>query len=90
MCSLLPTSLRCIVLSLALVSLAGCAKGDGGPCQVDGDCQSGLTCVLGSSPRGYCRTPREAAMVDAGQSSDEDAGVIPISEEDAGTVPPGS
>lgn len=33
-----------LALSMALLPLAGCKQGEGQRCQVDSDCQSGLTC----------------------------------------------
>jgi hypothetical protein len=46
---------------LALLSLSGCKQGVGDRCQVNSDCQDGLTCVLppNGSPQtgGTCQPP---------------------------------
>jgi hypothetical protein len=73
--------------SFALVvaaALSGCTKDDGGPCQVDGDCSSGLVCSRGiRAERGTCKTPA-AAAADAGGQQQTGCMDIPLAGEDAG------
>jgi hypothetical protein len=69
-------------LMLAALSLAACSQSKGDPCQVNGDCSSGLLCCAGDSPRGVCTqgpacpgAVRDASTSEPDASSDgEDAG----------------
>jgi hypothetical protein len=36
---------------------AGCGQNEGGRCQVNSDCASGLVCLNGSSGNGECQRP---------------------------------
>jgi len=56
-------------LLAALVSFAGCGQNEGGRCQVDSDCGSGLTCKDGPSGNGTCRNPSSVTN-DAALTSD--------------------
>jgi hypothetical protein len=67
-------------LALVVATLAGCGAREGGVCQIDGDCATGLHCCKNSmvpESRGVCRvvgtticatTVVDAAFVDAGDT----------------------
>lgn len=66
------TLVLCTCLSGLMVFLflfAACGQNEGGRCQVDSDCGSGLTCKNGTSGNGTCRYPA-SANTDAALTSD--------------------
>jgi hypothetical protein len=98
------TIARSLVLVFFLVSAgilaSGCGAGDGGVCQVDGDCASGLSCQCklggGVDARGLCRAPGAPACTttsdsgprpDSGPPSDagSEAGAPDTGPSEAGT-----
>jgi hypothetical protein len=81
---------------LVLLSLlaAGCGQNEGGRCQIDSDCASGLTCEQGSTGNGKCRNPnnvvRDAApelTSNAGPEVSETAEVQPDTASGPDTAP---
>ena len=56
---------------------AGCGQNEGGRCQVNSDCRSGLTCKDGTSGNGTCRYPASVTN-DAAWTSDL-ADDVPVS-----------
>jgi hypothetical protein len=81
-------SLSIQLLSAAAAALLlACSSGEGGPCQENSDCESGLVCnIAPSAERGTCERPEninreEDASVDGGPEP-----VLP--EEDAGFEEP--
>jgi len=74
----------CLVLALCSVSLGGCLKDEGGPCQLQSDCSGGLICDLApGTARGVCRT---TATVDSGTGVSGDGGDVPLPADDASTA----
>lgn len=79
---------------LPLVTLlAACTQGEGGPCQLDRDCDDGLICRIGSGQsgaRGVCRDPDEIEeepdmpMMDSEAPDLPDDGQPEFDDEDAG------
>jgi len=54
----------------ALLLFTACGQNEGGRCQVNSDCASGLTCVGGTSGNGQCKYP-SAVTNDAALTSDQ-------------------
>ena len=79
---------RTLVLRTCLVGLvasfflfAACGQNEGGRCQVDSDCGSGLTCKDGTSGNGTCRHPG-SVTTDAALTSDlADDVALPLASE---------
>ena len=89
-------SIRLAPLFVAFAVLAGtaagCAQSRGETCQINEDCESGLTCCKTSSTvsaRGTCDNPCPVVAADAGPREDAgaavDAGETDAGESDAGT-----
>ena len=59
-----------LVLTLAI--MASCGQNDGGRCQINSDCGSGLICMDGQSGNGVCKPASTSATGtnDAAMSSD--------------------
>jgi hypothetical protein len=74
----LPTTL------LGAALLLGCGQNEGGRCQIDSDCASGLTCQDYSSGNGRCRS--NSFVPDAAPAADAGADVTPVTPADAGDV----
>jgi len=76
-----------LVFALAgsLVFCVGCSQGEGGRCEIDSDCASGLICsVTGSPHNGVCKAktnPGPVSTADAASSG-------PVSTEDAANDAP--
>jgi len=75
---------------LALIGM-GCGQAEGERCQVDSDCNSGLTCQdrQGSSPfaeNGICRSSTASSKTDAGIKSDTSTSMTPDSSVNADTT----
>ena len=66
------------LLSLGLAS-AGCKQGEGEVCQVNEDCEDGLTCIAST---GLCQEPGSSVSVDA-EVVDIDASTIDAAVPDA-------
>jgi len=81
-----------------LLPLCACSEGENDPCQVDGDCDTGLICLRAPrSDRGTCENPKSLADAsvagsDAGEGPlpDAGAGVEDAGSEDAGGTGPAS
>ena len=57
----------CLALLLGGFLLLGCKQGEGETCQIDDDCEDGLTCV-NEAGGSFCREPgasADAAPIDA-------------------------
>ena len=61
-------------LTAALLLCATCGQNDGGRCQVNSDCGSGLTCCNGSTGNGLCHVscfaPDDASVASSGTKDD--------------------
>jgi hypothetical protein len=58
-------------LTAILLLFAACGQNEGGRCQINSDCASGLTCRSDTSGNGVCSNPNAAAVVvDAAFQSD--------------------
>lgn len=75
--SVFPTLRSLTLLAAVALSLVGCKQGDGEVCDVDSDCETGLTCCGGGSAglpmmrRGICQPPADMCrVVDAGPGRD--------------------
>lgn len=67
------------VITLALLSSSGCGQGEGGRCQVNSDCASGLICSNGPSGNGVCgHSP--TAITDAATAALPDVSVASTDE----------
>src|ERR1043165_217162 len=83
---------------VCLVPLCACSEGENDPCQVTGDCDDGLICVIAArTERGTCQNPKSLADAsvaggDAGEGRLPDAGaaVEDAGSEDAGATGPSS
>jgi hypothetical protein len=76
---------------VALLALCACSQDENGPCQIDGDCDTGLFCLRAArSERGTCENPKNlgpdasAPGGDAGEAPLPDAGTEDAGSEDAG------
>ncbi len=67
-------------LTAALLCLAACGEGEGGRCQINSDCASGLSCQDGTTGNGKCVSQNPAgtttndAAVDVAVASASDVG----------------
>ena len=69
---------RYYLLSLAcfLFVAGSCGQGEGGRCQINSDCASGLICYNGTSGNGTCESVIQPVT---------DASIVPSQTEEAGT-----
>lgn len=68
----LPTFAR-IVLATILLSLGACGQNEGGRCQIDSDCASGLICRGGDTGNGVCESNQIVSRNDAAPNPASDA-----------------
>lgn len=54
-------SLTRLIVAVALLGFAGCKQGEGERCQIDSDCEDGLTCA----GDGFCRGEVVGPTIDA-------------------------
>jgi len=61
----------CLVgLTASLLYFAACGQNEGGRCQIDSDCASGLECKDGTSGNGVCRKKGTVVTSDAALKND--------------------
>ncbi len=73
----LPTTL------LGAALLLGCGQGEGGRCQINSDCASGLTCLSGDSGNGRCVSNTSAFDVAPAPARDAAEDATPVTAADA-------
>jgi hypothetical protein len=87
------TILPVVLCALALVvGAAGCKQGDGGRCEIDSDCSSGMCTGTSVSMPGICRSAQQptvqptdaGADTGAGADAEADAPEADVGEIDAG------
>ena len=61
---------RLLGLTAVLLVFAACGQNEGGRCQIDSDCASGLTCSDGQTGNGTCKNPIVQGTADAALRSD--------------------
>jgi hypothetical protein len=72
-------------LTAALVLFAACGQNEGGRCQIDSDCGSGLSCIDGATGNGTCKYPIAQGTADAALKSDSAVDVPVQVTSEAGT-----
>ena len=75
------SSILC-ALALALAAAAGCKQGEGDRCQIDSDCESGLTCSTNGKCTGAVHPADAAPRIDS--PAPPDASNIDAAPIDAG------
>ena len=71
-------------LTLLLLLAGGCGQNEGGRCQIDSDCASGLICSKGSTGNGVCRAPGGSTVDDASSATDAAEDLEPTAGPEAG------
>jgi hypothetical protein len=56
-------------MAVAVLSLSACKQGEGDRCEIDNDCQSGLTCENPQGTSGHCTARQGVRVPDAGQDA---------------------
>lgn len=68
-----------------VLAFAGCAYGNGSPCEAPSDCASGVCCGFAPGARGVCRAPGDTCVVAAPDTGvPEDTGVPSDATTDTG------
>lgn len=71
-------------LTLLLLLAGGCGQNEGGRCQINSDCASGLVCSEGITGNGVCRAPGGTGVTDASIGKDAEEDLVPASGPEAG------
>jgi hypothetical protein len=61
---------RTCLLGLTAFFFTACGQNEGGRCQINSDCGSGLECINGQTGNGTCQYPATATTSDAALTSD--------------------
>jgi hypothetical protein len=56
-------------MAVAVLSLSACKQSEGDRCEIDNDCQSGLTCENPQGTSGHCTARQGVRVPDAGQDA---------------------